>query len=240
MIDITMTATLRPVLISQTLTSFCQNIFEDRNNYRLVINIDPIGEKAKVSEILQICKSYFKDVVYNVPSVPNFAEAVMWCWKMSDSDFVFHLEDDWLCTRKIDINDMIRILKCDGRVACLRLSKYDLPRTTVIKLLGKHYTYTNNNYFVTSSNTQFGLNPVLIRKKFVKTAVQVMTPYSNPEKQFRPSKNEKMNKLINGWTYGLYGAPGSKALVVDNGARWKQKAGFKKQDGSFLVWEKCR
>ena len=236
-----MTATLRPGLVSQTLESFCSNIFRDRDNYRLIINIDPVGERVKSTRVIEVCNQYFKNVVYNVPASPSFSAAVIWCWSKTESDFVFHLEDDWLSVCKIDINDMVRILKSNDNLACLRLSKYDIPKPTTVKLFAAHYTYTGDNHFITNSNNQFGLNPVLIKKEFIKQALPIMSLHSNPEKQFRPSKNGKMNNLINNWRFGLYGVPGGKATVLDNGRIWREKNNFKKPDAnSFLVWEKYR
>ena len=241
MIDITMTATLRPAIVSQTLESFCRNIFRDRNNYRLIINIDPIGEKVESTKVLEVCRKYFENIVFNIPETPSFPAAVIWCWDKAESDFVFHLEDDWLSVCKIDIHDMIRILKSNDSLACLRLSKYNIPKHETVKLFATHYTYTGDNCFITSTNNQFALNPSLIKKKFVKEAIPIMTTYSNPEKQFRPSKHEKMNNLIDKWEYAIYGVPGGRATVLDNGILWKDKNNFKKPDvNSFLVWERRR
>src|SRR5271157_5726072 len=118
-VDICMTATLRPSIIHQTLISFCNGLFTERDNYRLIVNVDPIGEKIKRKSIADICGMFFKDVIYNFPEKPSFPDAVKWVWSQSSSNFVFHLEDDWILTRKLDINDMIRILNKDNRVACL-------------------------------------------------------------------------------------------------------------------------
>lgn len=238
MIDIVMTATIRPRVVYETLSSFCENVFLKSEDFRLIINIDPVGENVHPEEVVNVCKSFFKDVVYNVPETANFAKAVMWVWKTSESDVVFHLEDDWLVTSEVDIYSMIGILKKDKSIANLRLSKYDIPDKQVVRLWKAFYTYTGNGYFVTSKNNQFGLNPMLLKREFIQEALPLMSESSNPEKQFRPSSNEKMNKLINKWNYGLFGKPGSKALVVDNGLKWRQKMGFDKPKTSFLTWEK--
>lgn len=236
-VDIAMTATLRPKVIRHTLESFCKNLFTERNRYRLIINVDPIGENIKQEEIVNECKRYFGDVIYNLPSVPSFPLAVKWTWEQSNTDFVFHLEDDWLLTTKLNIDDMISILNKDKSIACLRLPKKGIFGGDHITYLGGIYDRGRGNYYITKSNSQFGLNPVLIRKEFVKEAVPIMSPYLNPEKQFRPSKNEKMNILINKWFYGLY-CISSGATVLDNGTSWRDKNKFKKPESSFLVWEK--
>jgi hypothetical protein len=118
------------------------------------------------------------------------------------------------------------------------LSKYNVLNSNRIRLWGALYSHTGDNYYVTESNNQFGLNPVLIKKEFVKAAIPLISGGANPEKQFRPSKNGKMNNLINNWKYAIYAVPGSKATVVDIGPTWKEAHKFKKSNGTFLVWEK--
>ena len=54
-IDITMTATIRPGIVSQTLESYCSKIFKERDRYRLIINVDPVGEQVKAKEVLKVC-----------------------------------------------------------------------------------------------------------------------------------------------------------------------------------------
>ena len=37
----------------------------------------------------------------------NFAEAILWCFNQVKGEFFFHLEDDWILRKEININDMI-------------------------------------------------------------------------------------------------------------------------------------
>jgi len=240
-IDITMTSVLRPGIVNETLESFCNNLFTEKSRYRLVINIDPVGEKVKAKEVVKVCQKYFDDVVYNIPNKPSFPAAVIWTWKNSRSDWVFHLEDDWKINSKVDINHMISILNKYKDVACLRMSKHPLPRRKIIKLFRSNYSFKPEGFFIGQDRkAQFGLNPVLIRGKFIKRALPYMVTTKNPEKQFRYG-NELLRDFIMKWRYAIYGRPGQGALVVDNGSKWRKDFGFDKPDpeeGPFLVWKK--
>jgi len=239
MIDITMTATVRPDIIRRTLKSYCKNLLQERDRYRLIINIDPVGEDIKPEKVIKTCESFFKNIVFNIPKEPSFPKAVIWTWNQVESDFAFHLEDDWLLEKYIDINDMIRILNKYKEIACLRLSKYNIPNSKRIKLFNAVYKYNEDGFYLAfDSKKQFGLNPVLIKKSFIKQALPLMVDNKNPEKQFR-FNNPKMSDFVLRWKYAIYSRPGWRALAIDNGVNWKYSNKFVKPNtGTFLVWQK--
>ena len=110
MLDITTTATIRPNLFRQTLKSFTDNLFVNRKECRLILNVDPIGEDVDPVKVVEVGKSFFDNIIYNIPDKSNFAQACKWCWSNTNSEFVFHLEDDWSLSRKILIKNMISLL----------------------------------------------------------------------------------------------------------------------------------
>jgi len=238
-IDITMTAVKRSSLLEKTLLSFCENVFYGKQDrYRLIINIDPVGEKEKPKKIVSICKSFFDNVVYNIAPQPSFPKAVMWVWSQTTAPWIFHLEDDWIIHREIDINNMIRILNERPGLACLRLYKRNIPNKKRPRLFDCPYRYNKDGFFVAgNSGTQFGLNPVLIRKKFIQQALPLMVDNKNPEKQFRYT-NLKMKDFLYKWQYAIYGKPGDKILVSDHGVRWRRKNMLAKPSGGFTEWVK--
>ena len=115
MLDITTTATIRPDLFYKTLKTFVDRLFIHQKEYRLILNVDPIGEDLDPVEVVKVGKQFFKNIVYNIPETPNFAQACKWCWKNTESKFVFHLEDDWTLSRKIFINDMLDVFRQNQR-----------------------------------------------------------------------------------------------------------------------------
>jgi len=238
-VDITITATVRPKLLDTTLTSFYNNLFcEDPDRYRVIINVDPVGEDCNPKEMVDVCLKYFKDVIYNIPEKPSFAKAVIWTWKQVTAPFCFHLEDDWSLNRPVKMKTMIHILTENPRIACLRFSKYRVPNDKHIVLFNSAYTYKDGYYLAASNKDQFGLNPCLINSEFIKVAVKLMTNDINPEKQFRMN-NGRMRPFISMWEYGLFSEPGRPTLVTDIGRDWRSIHNFKKpKNSSFLVWEK--
>lgn len=241
-IDITMTATIRPSILKKTLESFYKNMFyKDFERFRLIINIDPVGDKVKPKEVIRVCRKYFSksQILVTIPKYPSFPQAVLNVWNQVEANWIFHLEDDWILNKKIDIDDMISILKDYNDLACLRLYKFKTPKGKKPTFFKSQYIYNKRGFYIAvDKKRQFGLNPVLIRGKFFREALPLMVNTKNPEKQFRYS-NEKMRNILMKWSYGIYGSPGNRVLVSDIGRTWLKNNEYKKPTkGQFLKWEK--
>ena len=238
-IDITMTAVLRPGLLSRTLDSIKTRICKDREGFRLVINIDPIGSAIKPMKVVRTAEKYFDDVIFNTPNTPSFPKAVKWVWTNSDAPYIFHIEDDWLINRDIDVDNMIYILNKNPKLSSLRLYKYKTPNRKKITTFACHWIYNEDGFYLSKDwKKQFGLNPILIKREFINQALPRMKDNINPEKQFRYSQGY-MKKVIKDWQYGMYTKPGDRPLVTDIGREWIQGTEFAKPKvGTFLTWEK--
>lgn len=247
--DICMTAVRRPEVIEKTLKSFTENLFVIPEDHTLIINIDPIGEGTN-EEVINVCKKYFPNTMFFEAREPSFPNAVIRVWEQVDSEFFFHLEDDWILKRPIFESDLINPLKMNKDLACMRLYKENIPNSNNPKMFGCSYNYHGtrsftNTYFTpvpgsTNWKNQFGLNPVMIRKKFIDEALPLMANDKNPEKQFREN-NPLMSNILNKWTFAIYGRPGLKRTVWGkNGLHWRQKSEFKKprNGNGFTTWVK--
>jgi len=224
-IDITMTAVKRQGILKRTLESFCENMFIERDRYRLIINIDSIGEKVKPKNVIKLCNRFFKmeQIVYNVSITPLFPQAVIWTWKQVEAPWVFHLEDDWILNMPVDINDMIEMMKTHN-LTSLRLNKNKTRRSKV----GIKYGYT--------PHPKISLNPTLFDGTFIKKMVPFMTPEQNPEKQLRIGKvKEPRGKLLMGLRHGIYSKLSYRAMVTDIGRIWMQHSRYTKNVG-FKNW----
>jgi len=238
-IDITMTAVLRPLLLSHTLISIKEKICRgDTSRYRLIINVDPIGEDVDQLKVIKTAKKNFDNVVYNLPDKPSFPHAVRWVWSKVEAPYVFHIEDDWSFSREIDVDHMINILKSHKDLSSLRLYKYKTPTSKTIFTFACKWHYHKEGFYLAADwKKQFGLNPILIKKEFIDQALPHMRDDTNPEKQFRYSR-EYMRPIIKKWKYGIYSKPGDEAAVVDIGRKWINNTNFcKPKEGTFLTWE---
>jgi hypothetical protein len=237
-VDITMTAMLRPSVLKKTLEGLIEHIVDDQKRFKLIINVDPLGENTKPAKVVNIAKNYFKNVVYNCPDKASFPKAVKWVWKNSTSSFILHFEDDWIINRKININHMIKILKKYPKLSSLRLYKHKTPKGKTIKAFSCIWKYNKDGFYLSKDwKKQFGLNPILIKREFIEECLPRMKDNINPEKQFRGSQVH-MRDIIKLWKYGLYTNPGDPPLITDIGRTWIKNTNFSKpKNGPFLTWE---
>lgn len=234
MIDITMTAVLRPQVLDKTLSGFCTNLFGDMSNYRLVVNIDPVGDDVTYIDVLNVIYKYFdKDaVVYNAPEKPHFGKAVVWCWNNIENEYVFHLEDDWDLIKKVDINRMMFILNKNKDMAGVRLL-VKKPKRPI-------YVDNGMDYYV--FNNTFSLHPSLFRAGFLKGLVKILNPEKNPEMQVVSAKPKtRIRDYTSSWCFVMFNTK-ENPVVLDIGKEWRSSHGlgrYSANTGSaFVTWHK--
>jgi len=239
-VDITMTAVIRPKMLASSLKTIIQRVVKKQTGFRLIINVDPVGEDKDPMLVVETAKKFFSEVIYNIPNKPSFPKAVKWIWSQVEAPFAFHWEDDTKISRDIDVNDMISILNKYPKLSSLRLYKARTPKAKNFHTFNCRWIYKPEGFYMANDwKRQFGLNPILIKKAFIDGAVKRMIDDVNPEKQFRFSE-EYMKDHIKEWSYGLYTKPGEDRIVDGRqGENWKRKLGLKKPKGnSFLKWDK--
>jgi hypothetical protein len=223
MLDITTTATIRPNLFYQTLKSFTDRLFVHQKEYRLILNVDPVGEDVDPMEMVKVGKQFFDNVVYNIPDEPNFAQACKWCWENTETDFVFHLEDDWTLSRKIFISNMLSVITKNKNMMLLRLPKLNLEYI--------HPIYEKQNFI---KQHKLMLNPGIFRGDFIRDIASKMNIVDNPEKQLR-----RVFKLPSYQLAGVYCGIGAGEYIKHHGREWQKHSRYKKKKGSnFIIWEK--
>ena len=249
-IDITTTATIRPALLDKTLRTFTSRIFHEKDRYRFIINIDPVGDKSRSNkDVLEVAKKYFDEVIYNCPDEPGFTKAVIWLWSHVDSDYVFHLEDDWVLSHNINIDNMIHILDRYSRICSVRLSKGQISAAKkVVKPIPCPYIYPEDvgkfQLF-----PRLSLNPTLFKGEFVRQAANVMTLKLNPESQlvgrFAIKKEKKgmgdcnskqIMELLSKWDHSVLMVNKGRSVVKDTGTKWRLRHGIKRKY-DFMHWK---
>jgi len=239
-IDITMTAVVRTGLLAETLSTISEKVCKDRDGFRLIINVDPVGESIKPAKVIKVARQYFDDVIFNIAQTPSFPKAVKWVWSQATAPYIFHWEDDVNILREIDVDHMIKILKDNPKLSSLRLYKGNTPRNkNGFRTFNCRWNYNQEGFYVAKDwKKQFGLNPILIKREFIQEAITRMVDHTNPEKQFRYSQ-AYMKPLIQKWQYGIYAKPGETRLIDGRkGEKWKRKMKLNKPKGrTFLKWE---
>jgi hypothetical protein len=158
------TALSRPDIIDQTYKSFTKNIKNlDLSSCILYINIDPIPNDEKLQqETLEVAKKYFNNVIHRIPNEPNFTVAINYCWESAETPYIFHLEDDWVLTKEIDINEVMRFFGNSNKLEVIfRAYSYKYTKLVLSPSIWKYDLYK-----IFAGNLKTSLNPeVQLRDK---------------------------------------------------------------------------
>ena len=253
LIDITTTATIRPEILEKTFSSFWEHMFSQYDyDYRLIINIDPIGDDSYSQEdVLNVAESYFSDTICNSPDSHNFPKAVRMVWGNTTSDYVFHLEDMWLALAHINLDHLVYILDNYSDIGCVNLYKYVLSNGAPEPNFYQYTQKKDRRLFLQIRDPL--LSPGLYRGDCVRRLAKVMNNVDNPELQIWGDKKEpndrrgsvKVKKCLSKWDYAIYAGNWkfpfwrcAKPIVnMAQGRVWKQQKGFYKKN-HFAPWEK--
>ena len=198
-LEFTTTACNRPEILEKTYQSFTSKL--KGVNFRkstLYINIDPAPDKKNIQEVEKVAKKYFGKVVANYPINANFAKAVIWCFQQVKKDIFFHLEDDWLLNREVDLQK-------------------------VLFFCSKHLNW--HQCVFQKKNIQQANEPCLLpslhNTQYTKIYLKLMNSKINPEAQM---KYIHRNNQITGLTYIIW----DKNLVQDIGKKWLLQKGLRR------------
>ncbi len=133
-LEFTTTAMMRPEIIRRTYESFRKNLIGvDWDTARLYINVDPMPAGADRSEIESACLAAFApdNIVYNFRDECSFPAAVKWCFEQPRGEWFFHLEDDWILTRVMDVGELVAFMQADEKLSVTNLRYYPSTRSEV-------------------------------------------------------------------------------------------------------------
>jgi hypothetical protein len=178
-----------------------------------------------------------------MPNTPSFPKAFIWTWQQalqSDSECVFHLEDDWELLHPINLQQMLILLCIYPELEILHLSAFR-SGTHVMKCWDK-MIYWNGTFFEVDKHLRGLLgycgHPSLIRKDFIKHVLPHLDDTKNPEKQIKGG-NANFGQYIVDHRYGWYQEQDRLASVKDIGRAWMVEQGFRKAGSKawFTEWE---
>jgi hypothetical protein len=216
-LDVCMTALRRPELLALTLESFSRRVFRQWRHVRLIANIDPLGDPSALAATLELMAHYPHEALVRVSARGNFTDAVRWCWRQASAPMVLHLEDDWLCLRRVSRVRVERAMAGD-RVGAVRLYLRRVPFRRRKREIG------------------FTLNPCFFDARWLAALAERLDDTMDPEKQIR-WKRGPCASCADAFETVMYGAPGHPRIVMDIGRDWRERRGLVKEliDGQ-AVW----
>jgi hypothetical protein len=247
-IDVVMTATLRPGIVKNTFETFSR-MFNREHNYKLYLNVDPVGEHAGPEQIYTIAKQYFSKIEYNTPEFPGFCKAVKWCVENTTADVIFYLEDDWSLLRPVSINSLIYVLRTyHANIGSVRLNRgfVNPINDTTLRIntstgIITHEVPSLYDAIVTGyvEHPDVSFNPGVFDGKYLrKVSKHAITPPNNPEDQFLKVYREKRWDLIPDMIQTIYVGDGFELTCTDTGRKWMEKSNYNKPDSGFVSWQK--
>lgn len=155
-VTLTMTCSKRLSLFKQSLPSFVEKC-QDTHFISKVIIFDDSSTTEDRYEMERITESLFPstniDFVYfdSIPTKHRHAYIMQHWFDMLNSNFVFHLEDDWRITDTISLRESIDILKNDWEVIAVGYAQTlrEFP----------------DDFLTAYKNTEFGKNKDIIYSK---------------------------------------------------------------------------
>ncbi len=107
-LEFTTTACNRPSILNQTYHSYTKNLKGiDFSKSTLYLNVDPAPHNVDIAKAEEVAKKYFGKVIVNYPSSSNFSAAAYWCFSQVEGKYFFHLEDDWILLKPINVHSLI-------------------------------------------------------------------------------------------------------------------------------------
>ena len=212
LLTFTTTAMVRPSILNITYSSFQSMMNINFKEYNLRINIDPAPEIKNRNEVIDIANKYFNKVEVNTPNRCSFPSAVKWCWKELDTEFVFHLEDDWKLKKQINISDIINVLRNRKDINQICLRAYE-------------------------RQSKMSLLPSVIRSSVAMLLSKHMSDSKNPEVQIKDGTilDENNNKIVNEYSAIQYP---DYTVMRDTGRGWIKSTNFFRPGPFFTKWQK--
>lgn len=239
-IDLVMICGRRPSLLSRTLASFNELVFCHFDFANVIVNLDPfMGDAEQGHACADMILTVFPQAQIFRPERAGFAAAVKRAWQATSSDFVFHMEDDWIALDRIT-PDMFFDLMQPADVQAVTLmcaTKYTrgLPYQTSRRIArgpsGEIIQHKLINAFSTS--------PGMFKGPFLRAAADLLEVEFDPEKQFFKQLNPALEDLALPNRCLFLRGTKQTHLVQDIGRDYRDHEGLKKEliDGQ-AVWHK--
>jgi hypothetical protein len=240
-IDLTIVAARRPALFARTLESFRDRLFRNFTFAHVLINIDPVwGDEFDGSQCLRLIQDYFPSSQIFTPKTPNFCSAVKRVWINSKSDFIFHLEDDWLLTEPIGPT----ILECFSDPSIAQVSLLAQQKNWDRARRGDfHFTKRRHKLFgvielpFRKKVAAFTTSPTFTRGNFARQWAALMNESLDPEKQTYMGINPPLEKFVSAYRNYLYPGKLAEITIIDTGREWRDAQNIQKKIvGGKSVW----
>ncbi|MCG5481218.1 MAG: hypothetical protein KK478_19615 [Ensifer alkalisoli] len=239
-LDVTIVAGRRPELLRATLDSFFHRALAYHDVQNAFVNIDPIfGNEADADACIKAVKDYFASPVIFTPDKAGFGAAVKRLWSRTTSDYVMHLEDDWLVLEEIDSRVEACFLSKQVKQVSFHTAnqRWDIVRRGNCHRRRRYMTFMGIRFPLPSTYPIFTTSPSIIDGQFARMSAELMNPTFDPEKQFYYGVNSPLERAVAKYDNFIF-SPNRRPLIVDTGREWRGERGISKNiRNGISVWE---
>ncbi|MGF6176571.1 hypothetical protein [Ensifer sp. 4252] len=241
-IDLCIVATRRPALLAATLNSFCEKVLCRFDVGTAHLNLDPVfGSPEDHAACVDIVRGHFPDATISEPQHPGFCAAVARVWTATTSDYVFHLEDDWVAL--CDMGEELLAPFADPSI--MQVSFHTADQNWDIRRKG-HF-HRRNEYGrllgvkipLFRTFPKFTTSPSILRGTFARHCAGMMDLSRDPEKQFYSGVNPALEGYVAGYRNYIF-SPEEKPVIRDMGREWREQRNIRKViTNATSIWEKA-
>lgn len=232
MIDVVMTAAVRPDIVRRTLESLLNNV-QTSHEFCLVVDIAPVGEIDQYTQydVEQVIKKYFPKAIIKISDDSPQTVALYWTWLCSTSEWVLQLEDDWVFDRPFNLDIMIEYArKFRGK----RINQIYIDRHNKSVLNYPPYQglfsrcHDDDRFWVRNIGKSFGGPPALLNQKYMIEVCQEFLGWTTYECLDVMCRRNDCVAFLKTWDTLVYtGDDGFGHLAIDIGKKWKEQHGIK-------------
>lgn len=239
-IDLCIVATRRPELLEQTLASFREKVLRHLDMGSAYLNLDPaFGSLDDHAACIRVVRSHFPDAVIFEPEQPGFCAAVARVWAASASEYVFHLEDDWISLR--DMGEELFEPFADPSVMQVSFhtadQNWDIARKGHFHQRNEYARLLGIKIPLFRTFPKFTTSPSILRGAFARHCAGLMDLTRDPEKQFYSGVNPAMESYVAGYRNYIF-SPEAKPVIRDMGREWRDQRNIRKViTNSTSTWE---
>lgn len=239
-VDVCIVSGRRPGLLSETLESLSNRVFRHLKLGSVCMNLDPIfGDEADHAACVALFSARFPGQKIFEPETPGFAGAVQRLWSATTSDFVFHVEDDWIALR--DIGEEIFEPFREPSIAQVSFhtaeKNWDVRKDGHLHRKRQYFNLAGIKIPMFRSIPIFTTSPSILRGDFARQCAALMDVTKDPEKQFYSGVNPSLQAFAA--SHGNYiFSPENRPVIKDIGRTWRDSKGIRKIiENSSSVWE---
>lgn len=225
-IDIVMTAALRPEILEATLSSLEKNLAHCGWEFRLVVDIAPVGDKQhKQKDVAAVAQKFFPPDRLVVRTLADSiqAEALKWTWDTSKSPYILQWEDDWVLEKPVMVNDLLYSFIQNPKLGMLYLDRagksvtdYARLQTVCAKL--------DKSTWKRHSGKSLGGPPAMLRREYANAVCSILDGVTCLDIL---SSSVEAQEILSFWEIFIYtGRDGKGNLVKDIGKQWRKERGI--------------